>query len=617
MNAEEVLKHYFGYDSFRTGQREMIDAILAGRDGLAIMPTGSGKSLCYQVPALMLPGITLVISPLISLMQDQVQALNDAGIHAGYINSSLTERQIETVYRRASRGQYKILYVAPERLLTEGFLFFAVHAQISLVTVDEAHCISQWGQDFRPSYLKIVDFIRALPVRPVIAAFTATATEEVRKDILCVLDLQDPQEVVTGFDRENLYFRVEPIRRKDDFVRSYINKHSGESGIIYCATRKNVEELHQRLFVRGVPVTRYHAGLDPAERKKNQEDFIYDRATVMVATNAFGMGIDKSNVRYVIHYNMPQSMENYYQEAGRAGRDGEPSQCILLFSAHDIMINKYLLEHKDFTDIPEEDAALIRERDARRLQVMEGYCRTTDCLRNYILRYFGEKVSGPCDHCGNCDREYTETDMTAEAKWVINCVTETRGRYGLTVVLGTLLGANRARLKELGTMSYRSFGALKDHSEEELRQLISQMLLDGYLWQTEDRYSLLRIGDISSLKAGGQVLVRRYREKEPERVSRKRRKRSTDALTSAGYGLFERLRQLRLEVARKESIPPYIVFSDKTLIDMAVKAPADRNGMLEVSGVGAVKFDKYGEIFLREIADFRKEHPDAVVSIED
>lgn len=618
MDAKETLKVYFGYDSFRKGQDTIINTIMAGRDALAIMPTGAGKSICYQVPALMLPGITIVISPLISLMQDQVKALNEAGIHAGYINSSLTETQVSKVFQLASQGTYKILYVAPERLESREFTDFAIKADISMVTVDEAHCISQWGQDFRPSYLKIVDFINRLSRRPIITAFTATATEEVKNDIACILNLQNPNVVVTGFDRENLYYSVESMKKKDDFVVEYVQKHPQDSGIIYCATRKNVDALHELLFKKGVPVTKYHAGIDNATRKKNQEDFIYDRLPVIVATNAFGMGIDKSNVRYVIHYNMPQSMENYYQEAGRAGRDGEPSRCILLFSAQDIMINKFLLDRKDFTEIPPEDIKLIRQRDARRLQVMEGYCRTTGCLRNYILEYFGEKTGGPCDNCGNCHRDYTEIDMTAEAKWVVNCVVETKGRYGLTVVLGTLLGANRARLKELGTINYQSYGALKEHSEAELRLLISQMILDGYLYQTEDQYSVLRIGDITPLRdEDTHVMIRMYDEKEPSGKPGKSRRRSTDSLTGAGFDLFEKLRNLRLEIAREEAVPPYIIFSDKTLINMCMKLPKNRNEMLNVSGVGEAKYKKYGQRFIDEIKEYQISNPDTVISIRE
>lgn len=619
VNALETLKTYFGYDTFREGQEKIVEAILTNRDVLAIMPTGAGKSICYQIPALILPGITLVISPLISLMQDQVKALNDAGIHAAFINSSLTENQISKALYLAASGRYKIIYVAPERLENYEFLEFARNVEISMVTVDEAHCISQWGQDFRPSYLKIVEFIKNLPKRPIVSAFTATATEEVKNDILCTLSLADSEVVITGFDRKNLYYSVENIRRKDEFIMEYIEKHPTESGIIYCATRKNVDNLFELLFKRGVPVTRYHAGLTNETRKKNQDDFIYDRTPVIIATNAFGMGIDKSNVRYVIHYNMPQSMENYYQEAGRAGRDGENSQCILLFSLQDVMIDRMLLDNKDFSDVDEEDEYLIRQRDIRRLQTMEGYCKTTGCLRNYILEYFGEKTSGPCDNCGNCHREYHEVDMTAEAKWVVNCVAETRGRYGLTIVLGTLMGAKRARLRELRTDQYKSYGALSGHSEAELRTLISQMTEMGYLYQTQEKYSVLKLGNITPLKdANTRVIMRTYEEKEPDKkkkIQKAVRKRSTDALTSAGYDLFEVLRKLRLEIAKEESMPPYIIFSDKTLIDMCVKKPSDEEEMLNVSGVGANKLKKYGQRFLQEIQKFCTERPGVTLSM--
>ena len=619
MNALETLKTYFGYDTFREGQEKIVEAILTNRDVLAIMPTGAGKSICYQIPALILPGITLVISPLISLMQDQVKALNDAGIHAAFINSSLTENQISKALYLAASGRYKIIYVAPERLENYEFLEFARNVEISMVTVDEAHCISQWGQDFRPSYLKIVEFVKNLPKRPIVSAFTATATEEVKNDILCTLSLADPEVVITGFDRKNLYYSVENIRRKDEFIMEYIEKHPTESGIIYCATRKNVDNLFELLFKRGVPVTRYHAGLTNETRKKNQDDFIYDRTPVIIATNAFGMGIDKSNVRYVIHYNMPQSMENYYQEAGRAGRDGENSQCILLFSLQDVMIDRMLLDNKDFSDVDEEDEYLIRQRDIRRLQTMEGYCKTTGCLRNYILEYFGEKTSGPCDNCGNCHREYHEVDMTAEAKWVVNCVAETRGRYGLTIVLGTLMGAKRARLRELRTDQYKSYGALSGHSEAELRTLISQMTEMGYLYQTQEKYSVLKLGNITPLKDENiRVIMRTYEEKEPDKkkkIQKTVRKRSTDALTSAGYDLFEILRKLRLEIAKEESMPPYIIFSDKTLIDMCVKKPSDEEEMLNVSGVGANKLKKYGQRFLEEIQKFCTERPGVTLSM--
>ena len=618
MNKTEVLKTYFGYDSFRKGQENVIDGLLAGKDVVAIMPTGAGKSLCYQVPALLFSGITLVISPLISLMQDQVKSLNEAGVHAAYINSSLTETQISKALALAARGTYQIIYVAPERLESAAFMHFVSQVKISMVTVDEAHCISQWGQDFRPGYLKIVEFIESLPERPVVSAFTATATEEVKEDIACILKLKNPEIIVTGFDRENLYYSVEHIagKRKDVFVMDYLKKHPRESGIIYCATRKNVDALYEILCKQGIAAARYHAGMDNGERKKSQENFIYDRAPVIVATNAFGMGIDKSNVRFVIHYNMPQSMENYYQEAGRAGRDGENANCILLFSAQDIMIGKFLLERKEFEGIEEEDVEFLRKRDLHRLYIMEEYCKTTSCLRHYILKYFGERVTGACNNCGNCHHRYEEIDMTQDARQVINALAETKGRYGLAIVAGTLSGANRARLKEIGADRYKSYGALSHRSEADIRLLIEQMIREGYVIQTQGDYSVLRIGDINGLKQeDAYVGIRKAEKKEAVSAPRMKKAKSTDVLTGAGYRLFERMKQLRLMIAREEGMPPYIVFSDKTLIDMCAKHPENEEEMLGVSGVGENKLRKYGKRFLDEIAVFVKENPGAVVSM--
>ena len=620
MNAKEALKTYYGYDSFKPGQEEIIDAILSGKDVLAIMPTGAGKSVCYQVPALLLPGIAIVISPLISLMQDQVTALNDMGIGASCINSFMTDSQIAQVYSEAREGRFKLLYIAPERLESYDFIGFVRNVMISTVTVDEAHCISQWGQDFRPSYLRIIDFICSLPERPVVGAFTATATQEVREDISCMLRLHDPKTIVTGFDRENLYFDVESIKDKNGYVLEYVRKHQDDSGIIYCATRKNVDAVHELLVSAGVSATKYHAGMSAESRKRNQDDFIFDRSSVIVATNAFGMGIDKSNVRFVMHYNMPQSMENYYQEAGRAGRDGEPANCILLFSPQDVATDKFLLERKDFSGIPYEDIDLIRQRDARRLQVMEEYCRTSGCFRNRILEYFGEKRNAQCGNCGNCRREFIEIDMTEDAKKFVNCVWEAKGRYGLNIILGILLGANRARLKELGATGYKTYGALRHRRESELRLLASQMISAGYLYRTADEYSVMRIGDIEPLKnPDAHVLIRMPKEAKPAVAShlKKADRRKTDALTKAGYELFDILRKLRFEIARDEGIPPYIVFSDRTLVDMTVKMPCDREMMLDVSGVGETKLEKYGSRFIEAIRAYADGNPDSIMSVSD
>ena len=620
----QILKTYFGYDSFREGQTEIIDTILSGRDALAIMPTGAGKSLCYQVPALLLPGITLVVSPLISLMQDQVKSLNEAGIHAAYINSSLTEGQINKALSFAARGVYKIIYVAPERLETASFLSFALHTPISMVTVDEAHCISQWGQDFRPSYLKIIDFVEQLPGNPIISAFTATATEVVKNDIARILKLKNPNIVVTGFDRENLYYQVEHLtgKQKDIFIQNYIETHPNESGIIYCATRKNVDTLYEKLLKQGVSVTRYHAGMSNDIRKKSQDDFIYDRAQVVIATNAFGMGIDKSNVRFVIHYNMPQSMENYYQEAGRAGRDGEPAKCILLFSTQDVMISKLLLGSKDFEGMDFQEIEQVKHQDSRRLQLMEGYCMTTSCLRNYILKYFGETTHQPCDNCGNCHQEFEELDMTLDAKWVVGCITEMRGRYGQALVIGTLLGSKKARLKDIGATSYNCYGQLENRTEADLRLLISQMIRMDYITQTEGEYSVLKAGNIADLQnKNTKIIIKKFKEKEKISTTKKHKtpfkkdsfsasteSSSTDSTatnSSHNSALFEALRQLRLQIAKEESVPPYIVFTDRTLIDMCSKLPQNEDEMLNVSGVGQNKLKKYGQRFLQEISAFQ------------
>lgn len=621
MQKYEVLKKYFGYDDFRTGQEEIIDAILDGQDALGIMPTGAGKSLCYQVPALLLPGITLVISPLISLMMDQVKALNQAGVHAAYINSSLTEGQVSKALLNARDGRYKIIYVAPERLETDSFLFFAAQARISMVTVDEAHCISQWGQDFRPSYLKIVRFIEQLPRRPIVSAFTATATLVVKEDIICVLGLSNPKTLVTGFDRENLYFEVKQVKKKDAQLLDYVTSHSGDSGIIYCATRKNVDNVCTFLEEMGIDATRYHAGLGTEERKRNQEDFIYDVKPVMVATNAFGMGIDKSNVRYVIHYNMPQSLENYYQEAGRAGRDGEPSECIILYSPQDVMIARFMIENKgENQEYTREELEALKENDEARLRAMTGYCTTRKCLREYILNYFGEYTAGAgnCGNCSSCMTEYEERDVTDTAADIIRCVRECGQRYGMNVVAGVLRGENKAKLRSYGLTDLSSFGLCKSMNESYLKNIIGEMIAQGYLSVTQDKYMLVKLTGTSREVTENQrrVVVKCLPDaleggvygEDADRSAGKsksgRKQRISDILTSNGLRLFDRLREKRMEIAKEEAVPPYIVFSDKTLLDMCIKVPFDRSEMLEVTGVGENKYDRYGEKFIDCIQEF-------------
>ena len=622
--ARLALEMHFGYKDFRPGQQGVVQALLAGRDALAVMPTGAGKSVCYQIPGVVMNGLALVISPLVSLMGDQVRSLQDAGIQAAYLNSTLTPSQQGSIMARALAGEFDLLYVAPERLEDPRFVGFASQAPIPLVAVDEAHCVSQWGQDFRPSYLRIGTFIEQLPARPTVAALTATATERVRADIVRLLGLRDPYQAVTGFDRPNLHFSVERLEpnKKLNRITTYAKAHPEDSGVVYCNTRKNVEKVHEHLVQSGVKATRYHAGLRKEERSANQQAWINDDAAVIVATNAFGMGIDKSNVRYVIHYNMPQSMENYYQEAGRAGRDGEPAKCILLFSTQDVMISKLLLGSKDFEGMDFQEIEQVKHQDSRRLQLMEGYCMTTSCLRNYILKYFGETTHQPCDNCGNCHQEFEELDMTLDAKWVVGCITEMRGRYGQALVIGTLLGSKKARLKDIGATSYNCYGQLENRTEADLRLLISQMIRMGYIIQTEGEYSVLRAGNIADLQnKNTKIIIKKFKEKEKISTTKKHKtpfkkdsfsasteSSSTDSTatnSSHNSALFEALRQLRLQIAKEESVPPYIVFTDRTLIDMCSKLPQNEDEMLNVSGVGQNKLKKYGQRFLQEISAFQ------------
>ena len=611
VQAKEALKKYFGYDYFREGQEELISGILSGDDVLGVLPTSAGKSIIYQIPALCFEGITLVISPLISLMKDQVYSLNQAGIHAAYINSSLTVSQNSLAIQRARKGQYKIIYVAPERLETDEFIDFAMAAPISMVAVDEAHCISQWGQDFRPSYLKITYFIEKLPLRPIVSAFTATATKEVIEDISCVLKQNNPKILIAGFDRKNLYYEVQTPKDKEAWVLDYIERHREESGIVYCSTRKNVDEVCAVLNQRGLLATRYHAGLGDQERRVNQEDFIYDIRPIMVATNAFGMGIDKSNVRYVIHYNMPKNMEGYYQEAGRAGRDGDPSECILLYAPKDVAVNQFLIEKGNENDeLPEDAAELIRERDEERLKKMTYFCFTKDCLREYILKYFGEKTFNCCDNCFNCNTKFEEIDITEVSKEIIACIMQCNGRYGINVIVGTLRGMRQAKLKAYGMFDNNQYGKLSEISDVRLKQIINKLLLEEYLFQTNDKYGLLRVNHSGRelMNDGTTIIMKLAKEdmlEKKERTDKKaKKKRRTELLNSKGFQLFEILRAIRTKLAKEEGMPPYIIFSDKTLIDMCIKLPFGKEEMLAVSGVGENKYQKYGETFLTTIAEF-------------
>lgn len=615
MNKYQVLKQYFGYDSFREGQEELIDSLLAGQDVFGIMPTGAGKSLCYQIPALMFRGITLVISPLISLMKDQVAALNQAGVYAAYLNSSLTQGQYFKALDFAKRGKYKIIYVAPERLLTDSFLDFAVHADISFVSVDEVHCVSQWGQDFRPSYLKIVEFISRLPVRPVVGAFTATATQPVREDVTRILQLHDPHIVTTGFDRSNLYFEVRTAKDKMTQVMRLLREHEGESGIIYCITRKLVEEVYEALKARGIAVTKYHAGLSDEERRRNQDDFIYDRCSLMVATNAFGMGIDKPDVRFVIHYNMPKNMESYYQEAGRAGRDGEPSSCILLYSGQDVRTNQFFIENnRENEELSETELEEVIAKDRERLKKMTYYCYTKDCLREYMLGYFGEPAKGYCGNCSNCLQNYEEVDVSKYARIMLCCIEECRERYGVTTILETLHGSRSEKVLRYRLNENSYYATATDISMDRLRQIVKQLLAKGYLNQTDDEYGLLKLTERSydiTVK-GEQIMLKLPKEKEPVTVERRVQLKTKSSIgrraASNNPQLYELLRSLRNETAKNMKVPAYVVFTDKTLQEMSTYLPVTRDEMLEISGVAQAKYEKYGELFMNVIREYKEQH---------
>ena len=600
--AQEILKQYFGYDSFRPGQDELVQAILSGRDTLGIMPTGAGKSICYQVPALALPGLTLVVSPLISLMKDQVGALNEAGVPAACINSAMSFEEMRDALYFAGRGQYKLLYVAPERLTAPFFLDFARRVPISMVTVDEAHCISQWGQDFRPSYLKILDFLAALPQRPLVSAFTATATAEVRDDIIRALGLEEPFVITTGFDRPNLYFAVEKPSSKPSALLAHLMQRRDKSGIVYCSTRKTVEEVCDMLLSRGLPATRYHAGLDPEERLANQDDFLYDRKTVMVATNAFGMGIDKSNVSVVIHYNMPKNMESYYQEAGRAGRDGEAADCILLYNGQDVRTAEFLIEHSHENEdesMDEKTRRQLIERDMERLKQMTFYATTTDCLRRYILNYFGEKAPLCCGHCGNCDTNFEEVDATMDARKILSCVyrlDERRLHFGKTVVAAVLTGSKSEQINRFHLDTLSTYNIMHEQTAVRVRQLIDVLLERGLLTADPERYNALFLTQTGNalMRGRGELRIKLPREKKPETAAR----RTEELAADVDEKLFEKLRALRTKVAQRAGVPPYVVFSNATLADMAARQPKSEYELLGVRGVGEAKARRYGAEFV-------------------
>ncbi len=586
---KQVLNKYFGYSDFKLGQEAIINHTLQGGESLGIIPTGGGKSLCYQIPALLLPGMTIVVSPLIALMKDQVDALNHLGIPAAYISSALSSGEIQKAMQLVIQGQCKLLYAAPERLTTEYFSRLARTIQISLVAIDEAHCVSQWGHDFRPSYAAIAPWIESMPYRPVIAAFTATASHRVQNDIIRLLGLDDPKIYRAGFDRPNLYFSVIKAPNKKQYLAGYLADHAGQAGIIYTATRKEADDLHAQLKSWGIKAGRYHAGLSMEERNRTQEAFLYDEITVMAATNAFGLGIDKSNIRYVIHYNMPRSLESYYQEAGRAGRDGEKGDCILLYNSADIQTQKFLIEQS----ISSEER---KEEEYRKLQPMIDYCHTTRCLRQSILEYFGEEdLPLDCGNCVNCTRSYESRDMTIEAQKIFSCIIRMKQQYGINMVASVLKGSQNRRIRELRLDQLSTYGIMNDMTIAAIVDLINIMVAEDYLYTSGGPYPVLRLASsaIPVLRSEARLNLRMpVRERTPEDNS-----------------LFNMLCSLRREIARKEQLPPYVIFHDLTLRQMSARLPTDYASMLAVSGVGEVKMQKYGQPFLELIEGYLMENP--------
>ena len=592
MTKEEALKKYFGHDSFREGQGEAIDALLSGRDVLCVMPTGAGKSICYQLPALLSEGVTVVISPLISLMKDQVEALRQAGVGAAYLNSSLSRAECSKVLDGMFRGDYRLVYVAPERLDSPEFTDVSERIRVPLVIVDEAHCVSSWGQNFRPSYLKIASYISRFIRRPTIGAFTATATDEVKSDIVELLKLQSPICITTGFDRPNLYFAVEKPKNRTKRLLEILGEHEGESGIVYAATRKTVESLCELLTEKGISVVRYHAGLSDEERKKNQEDFLFGRARVAVATNAFGMGIDKSDVSFVIHYNMPQDVESYYQEAGRAGRDGSPASCILLYSPQDVMTDRFLIAKSEPNpDLTKEEQEALRERELLRLKQMTFYCTTGDCLRHFFLSYFGEKSPVACGNCSNCLSEAKIVDITTDAQKILSCVIRTGQRFGKKMLVDILRGSKNERLLSLGLDRQTTYGLLAHLSEREVRERFDFLEEQGYLLATGGDYPTLGVTSACRpIHYEGEHHV--MKTLTPPRAEKKI---SVDE--SVDHSLYGKLKELRLRLAREQGVPAFVVFSDATLRDMCKKHPVTIDDFLEVNGVGRAKAERYGRLF--------------------
>ena len=606
MELESLLKQYFGYTSFRPGQHEVIQNLLDGRDCLAIMPTGAGKSICFQLPALIQPGVTLVISPLISLMKDQVDSLVNQEIPATYINSQCTFEEAKARFAAIRAGRVKLVYISPERLENEFFTSFMQSLPISMFIIDEAHCVSQWGHDFRPSYCAIKDWIAALPRRPVVGAFTATATEKVKEDMMTLLGLEKERIFIGGFDRPNLYFRVVRTNRKLDFALAYVQQHQEDSGIIYAATRKEVDRVYEELTRRGIRAGRYHAGLSDDVRRTMQDAFTYDRLQVIVATNAFGMGIDKSNVRYVIHYQMPKNIESYYQEAGRAGRDGAPGECILLFSRQDIMIQKFLIEQS--VHDPQQQAV-----EFRLLNAMVRYCEGNHCLRHYILTYFGEHPSWQrCEKCGNCDQETVEEDMTEQVRSICLCVDELKGRFGMTMVCDILKGSQNAKVRRYGFENNSAFGMLGDFTLSEVRDMVRQCIDDGYLDQSDGKYPVVSLtADGRQALSGSRRIVQQKvvaADPVPELPKRQQKRRAGAIDEDALRPLFDTLRAVRLELAKDEHIPPFVIFSDATLWDMAALKPDSLDAMSQIKGVGSFKLHKYGRQFVGAIQSYIDNH---------